>query len=134
MELGNEFGIKKIRVPLEPLPPAKDVSADRMSQLKFYHQSATALKDKAAKARFKTTDFFRGLNLGDNFDENTAAHLFGSLENGVTEIMTHPGFADPNEGGFSGAKRETELQTLLGDKTARILNDQQVHLIHFGDL
>jgi predicted glycoside hydrolase/deacetylase ChbG (UPF0249 family) len=63
-----------------------------------------------------------------------ARMLRRQIPEGCTELICHPGYADPDlQSSYSG-EREVELQTLCDPLVRVVLSEQQIHLLGFQDL
>lgn len=79
------------------------------------------------------------LHIGD-MTEEVWLRLARNVPAGISEVMTHPGSAEPDAGddGMGGSwlagKRGIELAALLSPRVREALDAACVRLIHFGDL
>lgn len=64
--------------------------------------------------------------------ENLSSILKG-LQDGVTELMCHPGYADDLEETYA-APREIELRILTDPRIKALIEEEGIQLISFGDL
>ena len=60
--------------------------------------------------------------------------LGGEVGDGVTEIVCHPGYADPPLGSSYASVREAELHTLCDPRVAEFLIRARIQLANFCDL
>lgn len=56
------------------------------------------------------------------------------VQDGVTEVCCHPGYVDAGLSSSYTQEREHELRTLCSPEIRRVLEQQRIHLISFGDL
>ncbi|MFQ6082109.1 MAG: carbohydrate deacetylase [Candidatus Aminicenantia bacterium] len=87
-------------------------------------------------------DKFYGICKSGQMNKKRFKIIFSKLNEGITEIMTHPGIVDKelNEieqkyGPFYLRKgREKELETLLDQELKKIIKKENIQLIHFGHI
>jgi len=100
----------------------------------------SGLGDNARKAiegsGLGCTDHFMGLLDSGNMDEEKLLKLIGSLEEGSTELVTHPGFVGPKvvDAYRFHLKCESELFALTGKRSRQALKDRGVKLVKYGEL
>lgn len=56
------------------------------------------------------------------------------VEEGVTELSCHPGYADPDFRSGYSIERETEVRTLCAPNSRQTLVEQRIRLVSFQDL
>jgi predicted glycoside hydrolase/deacetylase ChbG (UPF0249 family) len=66
--------------------------------------------------------------------ESLARMLEREIQEGVTELSCHPGYADPDYPTGYSAEREVELRTLCDPRVRRALSEQSIRLISYHDL
>ena len=137
-QLAGRFGIPAVRWPFEP---------KELSRIPWPLTSevgrARALKVRimARMNRMQNRDFLRnnvlfGIAHTGKIDVIffKAVALYNSAA--TAEVMTHPGFAD----GLDPEKtrllhqRKVELEALCSDKTKRYFKDEEIKLVHYGQL
>jgi predicted glycoside hydrolase/deacetylase ChbG (UPF0249 family) len=66
--------------------------------------------------------------------ENLVRMLATEIEEGVTELICHPGYGDRNYATSYSVERETELRTLCDPLVRRKLAEQSIQLVSYHDL
>jgi chitin disaccharide deacetylase len=125
-------GVSNVRVPTEPLRTnARDWKAT-LKKTGLLMLSRTL----RGRAEHSTTQNFFGLSLqgGRSF----AARLFAlipRLPEGTTELMTHPGYADPGLSEYDDYtwQREEELRVLCSKELRELLQHHEIELTSFGN-
>ncbi|MFH1861701.1 MAG: ChbG/HpnK family deacetylase [bacterium] len=136
-ELAKKYGIMRIRIPAEDTPiPSVKAGFVRRIQQKLVYKLAQHQRRQYQRAGLWGADHFVGFNCGGNFHLEHWKSLLPVLKGGVTEIMVHPG--DDNraleaEIG-SGYHWTEELDALINPGVKSFLLENQVKLIHFGEL
>ncbi len=94
------------------------------------------VRTAARRLKLSTPDHFMGESGPEAYwsRERLLAHL-GSLPDGVSEFMTHPGYYDQDLA-YSryGRQREVELRGLTDPAVREAVMTRGIHLCHFGDL
>jgi predicted glycoside hydrolase/deacetylase ChbG (UPF0249 family) len=87
-------------------------------------------------AGVKTTDRFLEGFYGDGATAENLRRTLASLEDGTSELMCHPGRADPEllAGSTYARQRERELEFLCSPEIAELLAREEVERIDFRDL
>jgi predicted glycoside hydrolase/deacetylase ChbG (UPF0249 family) len=65
--------------------------------------------------------------------ESLARMLETEMDEGITELGCHPGYADPDYPGSYGVEREAELRTLCDPVIREVLAAQSIQLISYHD-
>jgi predicted glycoside hydrolase/deacetylase ChbG (UPF0249 family) len=83
-----------------------------------------------------TTDGFVDEFYGADANAATLRRVLESLPAGVTELMCHPGWVDPELAAAStyAREREREIEVLTAEEPKRWLRELGITLAHFGDL
>ncbi len=87
-----------------------------------------------------TTDYFTsifGIIPNQEIKISTFKLLLKNIKDGVTELMTHPGYMDERLRIFSPhlcEQREKELKVLTDPKTKRIIKEENIELINYANL
>lgn len=119
--------------------PAVLVGADRLPKERLeavaeYVALTPVARKTALAGGIRTTDAFLGLTMMPQISVQALLGAMTLLPEGTTELMAHPGFADPETGGFSGPERETEL-AVLTDPALRVgLDRLGITLATFAEL
>lgn len=131
--LALKFGIRRVRLPLEPLlwscmQPGRGL-------VKKCFLSLLALRARAVfrHAGLCFPDRCAGVHVPDMGREASLIRFLENLPAGTTELMCHPGYADAGNA-FSTADRERELAVLTADDVRKAVNNNTITLISFSEL
>lgn len=129
----GRFGIRRIRLPREPL--LWSLRQPGMAVLKKCFMSLLCLQAAGVfrRAGLSFPDRFAGLHVPDPARESSLADFLRRLPGGTTELMCHPGYAGRGNT-FSGDARERELAGLTAAGVAAAVADSRIRLISFGDI
>lgn len=139
VRLGEEFGIRWVRRPFDfPLNPA----AGGVPALKRFTSRAMDLLRRRfhrvlEKHGCRTTDHFAGFQITGRFRTAELVQLLGSLPDGSTELMCHPGYCeDTLRAAPTRLKesREHELQALIAAETRSALERHGIELVRYATL
>jgi predicted glycoside hydrolase/deacetylase ChbG (UPF0249 family) len=132
MKLAKEYGIPSIRCPYEkkmagPLTVKKAAKALIMATLG--NRSA----DNIRSSGLKTTDDFIGFYDSGHIDEKRLSGLIGQAGDGISELVTHPGFLGPEVINRYTFHRncEAELSALTSPKIKRLMREKGIELTGF---
>ena len=91
---------------------------------------------KARKKNFAAPQHFTGIVAGEAVDENFLSKLLDNLEEGVTEIMLHPGTDNEILQKYCDWEHdfEGELAAVTSPKILKRLEEKNISTINFGDL
>ncbi len=90
---------------------------------------------KARKAGIRFVDHFWGLGVSGHLDERNLKKILASLQPGVNEIMSHPGFEDAETRGRYPWNYcwEKEAAALRSEAVFRFIEGRKIRLAHFGN-
>ena len=136
--LGEEYGIKKMRIPQEDYF-FKGGFSSGLGRL-FGRNGLTLCAQLAAHGAsvkgFRYPEHFFGMLAGGNLNVDLVANVLKKLPEGTSELMTHPGLSSEKLG-----KRfpwhyhwEEELAAYLDINNKRLVKNQNITLINFGDI
>jgi hopanoid biosynthesis associated protein HpnK len=132
LSLMMEFGIKRMRLPLER--PA--LTAGSLNHYLVYLASM-ASKKKLARAKVYFTDHFIGLSETGSLNEPRLRRILSLLPAGTTEVMCHPGY-DDEALGQTGTRlrrhREEEFKALTNQSVIELIRESGIELISYGDI
>ncbi len=138
LDLARRFSIQAIRIPAEPVafigatPPAfgRLVGRGGLTML------ANLFRQHAAAAGIRTTDHFFGMLAGGQLTESALMAILQQLPAGDTEVMTHPGLADPSLAALYpwGYQWDVERQACAAATVRQLVADRQIRLISFREL
>lgn len=136
-ETAKGFGIRKMRVPDETdLPGGDDIDGDLLEEVRRFAFLGLEARKRLAAAGMASSDHFRGLSLKGRLDLERLVELAGTLPEGTTELMVHPGRVPSRYpfSAFSSEDRERELEALLDARFRLALDKAGVILISFREL
>jgi predicted glycoside hydrolase/deacetylase ChbG (UPF0249 family) len=131
------FGIRRMRVPDEAVLPDGDaVPAELLAEARRFSSLGREARMRLAGAGIASSDHFRGLALKGRLDAERLLTLLGTLPEGTTELMVHPGRVPARDAfsAFSSADRERELEALLHPRFRLVLQAAGVVLVSFREI
>ena len=136
LRVSEEFTIPWIRKPADfALDPAAPIGKQRWTRAMRW---ATRNFDrKLAAAGARRTDHFTGFQLTGRLNTGTLAAALGTLPEGTTELMCHPGFLGATlatAGTRLKESRQQELDALLSDDVRAVLKQKDIQLTRYSDL
>ena len=136
ISLAGELGIKKIRLPYENGKAAARPSWKIAAQRSFVRFLCRDSRARLHRAGVKTTDHFVGIDHMEHLDAPAFRERLGSLDDGVTEVMCHPGYVDEHLSEFARTPphRETELAGLCDREVSELVASKGIRLMHYGEL
>ena len=132
--LAVEFGIRRVRLPLEPL----SWSLMHPRARGFIKKCFLSLLSVRGRTIFRSTglsfpDRCAGLHVPDIRCEASLIRFLKRLPKGTTELVCHPGYRS-RDNAFSTADRERELSILAAAGVAGAISNNNIRLISFRDL
>ncbi len=132
--LANQFGISRIRLPLESF-----------SKFGQYFQSPVLKKyfigtlSRRALPVFKQhslvfTDHFAGIQFPVVSRVESVTSFIENLPDGTTELMCHPGYRSLTDSPFSSAQREQELFSLTHPAVLESVERFNISLISYSEM
>ncbi len=144
IEVAAEFGIERVRLPLEDKldigPPSEGrrprpswTSSAKRRLIRFLCRGSRA---RLRQAGIRTADHFVGIGYQTCLNSDVLHLILSHLRGGVTEIMCHPGYEDEPLREFSSTPpyREVELEGLKNRRVRDLVSAGAVKLTHYGDL
>ncbi len=142
--IAKELGIKRVRKPVENLHDSwQTMQADGQG---ISMQLVAAGAVRAVAPRFRAIarkyglvfpDHFLGLAMTGQVSAAALSGMIGTLDDGSTEIMLHPGVCDAEliqSGTRLREQRETELAALLDPGVRSALDERGIRLISYREL
>jgi predicted glycoside hydrolase/deacetylase ChbG (UPF0249 family) len=132
IRLAREYSIPAIRFPRTDRPP-KILSVKENYKSFLLNYFYGRIKNSMNSSGLAYTDFFMGLLDAGKLDINKIKTMARYLKDGVTEIVTHPGFLSPevlkrypwHMGG------ETELFALTDNRVKNAIKDNGIKLVSY---
>ncbi|MCX5679305.1 MAG: ChbG/HpnK family deacetylase, partial [Candidatus Omnitrophica bacterium] len=133
--LAKEYGVRYIRVLRKEAiaPPFSLNKIFRSAVVDYFHPGMEKLLKKSGLG---AADNFLGFLDSGAVGEDVLLRMIGSIKEGVTELVAHPGFLDPEvlyHYRFH-INCEEELYALTGAKAKRAIADNGIKLCRYGDL
>lgn len=126
VRIAHEFGIPYVRLPLDATFPFARVP------LSFARRGYCGW---AQAYNVRMADHFLGFRLTGTLTEKSFAATIGSLREGMTEFMCHPGFLGPALRKAETRLKESrvrELEALTSPRIRELITAQNVHLDNFS--
>ncbi len=132
-ETAKAFGIVRMRIPDETVPRKE---GDLPEEVRVFSSLGREARRRLAAAGIASSDHFLGLALKGRLDLERLVELAGTLPQGTTELMVHPGRIPARDAfsAFSSADRERELEALLHPRFRLALQAAGVVLISFREV
>ncbi len=138
MELASQYGIGRIRVPHETSAPPGALATSPGARWKatLIRYLCRDMRNRLQKRGIRSTDHFRGISTMDAMNSATLIRILEHLPDGVTEIMTHPGCADPYVHRYAShvVQRQIELDALTDPHVRDAVERLGIELIGFDQL
>lgn len=139
IKLGKEYDIRRIRYINEvcfSLPLIQSFESF------FISLSCSFMKKRIKENGIMITDKFYGICHSGRMSSLKIKKILSCLEQGVIEIMVHPGFITQELKGlekkigsyYINKYREKELNALLNPELKEIIKERKIHLISFSEL
>ena len=145
LRLAKKHGIRAIRVAHEESTLRSVLSsAGEQKAAVVFKQGVQArglkllapdAREMAEHAGIATADYFCGIAQTGVLTREGVEKLLGSLPDGTTELMCHPGYADEElrkTGTRLQESRETELQILTDGSVRKLVATRGIRLISYG--
>ncbi len=136
ISLMDRYAISFIRIPSEPpLPFGYEISPEQSRYIGRVSAHAEVARKMFQANGIGSTDHFRGLAFAGHASKRNFRHIIGRLPEGTTELMMHPGSANPHGESFDAdPQRQTEMNVLLDDDVLKELAEREITLCSWGDL
>jgi predicted glycoside hydrolase/deacetylase ChbG (UPF0249 family) len=135
--LSEEYRIPWVRRPFDLPVHAGGIPWGKKALNRCLHGLRRQFHAKLAKHGCRTTDHFAGFQLTGRFRAQELVSLFGSLPDGLTEFMCHPGRCTAElQAAQTRLKesRQCELDALIAPQVRQTLMDNRVRLMRYRDL
>jgi len=133
-QLSNDFGISKIRLPVESFKNRTDYL--RPHSIKKYFIGSLAKKAASIFKSFNLQfpDHFAGIHFPQISNIKSLRKFIMNLPEGTTELMCHPGYCNNTTNKFSTIEREQELLNLTHSSVLADIRHYNINLISFNEL
>jgi chitin disaccharide deacetylase len=134
VKLAKEYNIPAIRYPRGDRPPKRSAINEIYKSFILSYLSRST-EEILKNSDLLYTDFFLGLLDAGHIDEDKLLGMVAGLKDGVTELVTHPGFLSPEVldryPWHTGA--ETELFALTGSRIKNAIKTNDIRLIKYQE-
>jgi hopanoid biosynthesis associated protein HpnK len=140
LKVGQEFGLKAVRYPYEPVLPSWRASQNGFGRKwvswLFLWPWLALLRNQLKRARVRSNQFVFGMNDSGNMNLDLVLGFVKNLPPGVTEIYFHPSSRhDPElERAVKNYRYQEEFATLTSPALRQALLASDIQCISFGDL
>ena len=141
ISVAAEFGIDKVRLPCERRPARRGGPRPRptwkaAAKRAIIRSLCRHARGELRAGGLKTTDHFMGIAHSACLNAEVLAFILRHLEDGVTEVMCHPGQVDEELKRYAphAAHREVELEALKDRRVRDYIDSGAVRLMHFGEM
>lgn len=143
LRAANECGVRAVRNPFEPESsvPFRRVMArwgllSRWAAVQSLRTLASDFRRSVEKAGLLTTNGTVGIALTGHMGQQSLCEILGRIPDGTWELVTHPGYAEPELASLSKltASREDELRWLTSTETRNAIEAAGIELISYADL
>jgi hopanoid biosynthesis associated protein HpnK len=139
LKLGKEYGIPRVRYIHEYC------FSFRLPQILksfWLSLSCSFMRKKIRESGIMRSDRFYGVCQSGQMTALRLKKILAHLDEGITEIMVHPGFLNQELGGlekqigsyYIHKCREKELEALLDGELKKIIESEKIDLINFSEL
>ncbi len=143
-KVAKECGITRVRKPIENLRDSWDTSQAGGQGVSMQILAAGAVRAIAPqftaisrKYGLLSPDHFLGLAMTGQLGPSVLRGVIGTIADGTTEIMLHPGISDADlarSGSRLQKQREDELQGLLDSAVRSAVTERGIRLISYREL
>jgi len=143
LRVAQRHGIRAVRIAQEDLGLAAALADGRggveAAKQGLLARAMTLISmgagEKARRAGLATADFFCGIEQTGTLQQAGVEALLWNLPEGITELMTHPGYADEalrQSRTRLREERQNELQILTSPTLRKIIATLGIRLVHYG--
>lgn len=133
--LAKEYGVRYVRVlkKEDMLPPVSLKKIFRSAVVRYFNPRMEAMLKRSG---LMTADHFIGFLDSGAIREELLLRVIKSIKEGVTELVMHPGFLDPEvlDHYRFHINCEEELFALTSPKVKKAITDNGITLCKYGDL
>ncbi len=99
-------------------------------------RASAEIGERLLRGSVRTTDVFVEEFFGSKARPEVFSRIVRSVAAGVTELMCHPGHVDEElrQGSSYAVDRAAELEVLTDPELVRLIRDEGIGLIHYGEL
>jgi hopanoid biosynthesis associated protein HpnK len=139
LTIGSEYGLSAIRIPNEP--PLESIINDKKEKLQrylrwiFFKPFIARMKKQCDIRKIKYNDIIYGLHDSGHMNIDTLIRIIPHLDDGITEIYTHPATKrwDDIDPAANDYEFEAEYKALIHARTKRTVEKFDITLSGFND-
>lgn len=135
MRLAKEYGIPSMRYIRDDRPPARGLDIGEMKKRLILRFFKKGMGEILRRGSIRHADHFRGFLDSGKLTEGTLIETIKSLEDGTTELASHPGFLSPevlNRYRFH-MSCEHELYALTSPTIKRLVQEHGIKLAGYRE-
>jgi predicted glycoside hydrolase/deacetylase ChbG (UPF0249 family) len=132
--LANDFGIKRIRLPLERFSKWRQWVLPGMVKKAFFDFLSRRERSVFKRHGLRFTDHFAGIQFPLVSSLESLQSFLEHLPDGTTELMCHPGYRNSAGNPFSSVEREQELFTLTHPSVMERRRRLNIQLVSFSEI
>jgi predicted glycoside hydrolase/deacetylase ChbG (UPF0249 family) len=133
-DLAREYRINALRSVCPAHADDTDIPDDLADDIAFFQDIGCKASDAWQASGIKTTQGLWGLPHLNNLDTKVLCELLETIPDGHWELMTHPGYPNPEGRHFESSQRFTELTALCSTQVKEIIYRRNIRLATFGEL
>ena len=132
--IARSFGVTWVRLPLESFSGWHEYVRRNSRKKSFIGRLSGQAAQVFAGAGLRFTEWFAGIQFPVVSKLESLRAFVANLPHGTTELMCHPGYRDPQAGGFSSAERERELSVLTHRTVLEDVSRFGVRLVSYSEI
>jgi predicted glycoside hydrolase/deacetylase ChbG (UPF0249 family) len=140
LEAAEKYRISWTRIPEEPPSPVQshECPDDLLREGRFFSHLAQTARAQLQGTNVRSPDYFRGLYFKGKINAPLLQEFAGTVPEGLTELMVHPGRAYKGRSpgpfsDFSTVEREQELEALMDENFRAGLSKHRIDLTPFPE-
>jgi len=136
IRLAREFKVNRVRYVNEKVILDSRIILRRLPGLFILNLFSKSNLSKFSASGILHNDHFFGFLYTGLANLSVYKRMLGAVEDGITEIMVHPGFCTEELKNISSlaTSREDELKIITGREIKEIIRDRGIQLINYGNL
>jgi chitin disaccharide deacetylase len=132
VRIGREFGMRAMRVPIEPFA----FSASGIGNAIAIGPWTALMRSRLRRLGIKTNDFVFGLNDTGKLNERSVLEIIARIPDGLNELYVHatchPELAEGPPQGAAAYASIAELEALLSERVRATIAEQKITLTTYG--
>ena len=133
-DLAREYRINAVRSIRPAHPDDTNIPEDLADDIALFQDIGCKASDTWQASGIRTTQGLWGLPHLNSLDTNILCGLLETIPDGHWELMTHPGYPNPEGRHFESSQRLTELTALCSPQVKQIIDRRKIRLATFGEL